>query len=107
MKAGDGSIERDGNVYRLRGAVTMANVEALLEQGRRLFEGPEIVVDLGSVGEVDSSAVSLLLQWLRDAQASGRRLVLVDLNPSIHSLAVLYGVTELLPLDTTRTGAAA
>jgi phospholipid transport system transporter-binding protein len=100
---GAGSIERVGQPeshrFRVRGPVTIANVEALLAEGRREFQGPRISVDLGQVGEVDSSAVSLLLQWLRDASAKGQHLSYVNVDPNIRSLAVLYGVTELLPIE--------
>jgi phospholipid transport system transporter-binding protein len=93
--AGAGDAER----FRVRGAVTMANVEALLAEGRRLFQSKQLTVDLAQVGEVDSSSVSLLLQWLRDAESKGQRLSYVNLDANIRSLAVLYGVTELLPIE--------
>jgi phospholipid transport system transporter-binding protein len=92
-------IVRDGGEFRVEGPVTMANVEALIEQGRAAFTGPETKVDLGAVTEVDSTAVSMLLQWVREASAHGRRLTFRNLNPNIHSLAVLYGVADLIPVD--------
>jgi phospholipid transport system transporter-binding protein len=102
-------IVRDGDCFRVQGPVTMANVEALIEEGRAAFTEPEVTVDLGAVTEVDSTAVSLLLQWLRDAAAQGRRLTFRGLTHNIHSLAVLYGVADLIPIDnsgeSTRTGA--
>ena len=76
----------------------MSNVEALLEEGRRLFVDGEVTVDLSAVSEVDSTAVSLLLQWLRDAEGRGQRLSFSRLTPNIHSLATLYGVTDLIPI---------
>jgi phospholipid transport system transporter-binding protein len=102
-------IVRDGESFRVQGPVTMANVEALIEEGRAAFTDREVKVDLGGVTEVDSTAVSLLLQWLRDAAAQGRRLSFRNLNQNIHSLAVLYGVAELIPIgntsEPTKTGA--
>jgi phospholipid transport system transporter-binding protein len=101
-------IVRDGDCFRVQGPVTMANVEALIEEGRAAFTDGAVKVDLGGVTEVDSTAVSLLLQWLRDGAAHGRRLTF-NLSNNIHSLAVLYGVADLIPVDnpseSTRTGA--
>jgi hypothetical protein len=51
----------------------------------------------------------MLLQWVREAGAHGRRLTFRNLNANIHSLAVLYGVADLIPVDSagepTRTAA--
>ena len=90
----------------------MTNVEAVLEEGRRIFDGNDVRIDMSEVSEVDSSALSLLLQWLRDAAASGRTLTFLNLNESMRSLATLYGVRELLPtepsaVESTTTGAGA
>jgi len=89
-------LVREGQTYRIEGPVTMANVESLLEEGRRQFEGTLITVDLGGVTEADSSALSLLLQWMREAAAPGRRIALANLPAGLQSLAVLYGIDQLL-----------
>ena len=44
-------------------------------------------------------ALALLLEWQQVATASGHRLSVVALPESLLSLARLYGVLELLPLD--------
>ena len=59
-------IRREGSVFVVEGPVTMANVEAVLAEGERLFDGSELQVDLAGVTEVDSSAVSLLLDHMGD-----------------------------------------
>jgi phospholipid transport system transporter-binding protein len=92
------SIEGEGALLRVRGPITMDNVQAVLEEGSSRFGASEVTVDLGGVTEVDSSSVSLLLQWAREAQTKGTRLRYVNLNPNVKSLAVLYGVVDLLPL---------
>ncbi len=88
-------IEREGTAYRIIGPVTMANVESLLQEGRRQFEGTDVTVDLRGVGEADSSALSLLLQWVRDAAGQGRRMAFINLPAGLRSLAVLYGIDDL------------
>jgi phospholipid transport system transporter-binding protein len=92
-------IEGEGAAFRVRGPITMANVQAVLEAGNERFRADEVSVDLGQVTEVDSASVSLLLQWVREAQAQGRRLRYLNLNSNVKSLAVLYGVIDLLPLQ--------
>lgn len=56
----------------------------------------ETEIDLSAVKEVDSAAVALLLQWRRDAQASGKALSFTSVSPQLASLASLYGVDALL-----------
>jgi phospholipid transport system transporter-binding protein len=74
----------------------MANVTGVLAEGAGLFQGSDVLVDLSGVTEVDSSAVSLLLEWRRQAFAAKRRIVYVNLPSNLKSLADLYGVSDLL-----------
>jgi phospholipid transport system transporter-binding protein len=80
----------------VRGSVTLNNAVALLAEGNGLFTAPEVTVDLEGVTEVDSSAVSLLLEWRREAGRHGRSIHFVNLPGNLTSLAKLYGVTEML-----------
>jgi phospholipid transport system transporter-binding protein len=81
---------------KVDGPVTMGNATALAAEGTRLFATADVVVDLSGVTEVDSSAVSLLLEWRRAAQAAGRRIEVVNIPTNLKSLADLYGVADLL-----------
>ena len=45
---------------------------------------------------MDSSAVALLLEWLRQAKARGTTLAFVNLPASLLALARLYGVSDLI-----------
>jgi phospholipid transport system transporter-binding protein len=79
------------------GPVTLANVAALLDEGRRhLAEGVRSV-DLGEVTELDSSLLALALAWLRDARAAKREVAFANPPEAMQTLARLYGVEELLP----------
>jgi phospholipid transport system transporter-binding protein len=75
----------------VQGPLTMANVTGVLQESARLFQGDEILVDLQGVTEVDSAAVSLLLEWRRQALATKRRIEYVNLPSNLKSLADLYG----------------
>jgi phospholipid transport system transporter-binding protein len=90
-------IRREGPRMIVSGAVTLANVAALLEEGRRhLAEGVQSV-DLAEVSEMDSALLALLLTWLRDARLHERPLAFVNLPQSLKTIARLYGVNDLLP----------
>jgi phospholipid transport system transporter-binding protein len=80
----------------IEGPVTADNVLSLLAQGAQQLTGPRMTVDLSGVTEVDSTALSLLLEWRREAIRNGREVRFRNLPASMTSLAELYGVTELL-----------
>lgn len=82
----------------------MATVAALFSEGlispenQRL--GNELVVDFAHLNKVDSSAVSLMLAWMREAKRSNVKLRFINVPHNLMSLAKLYGVAELLTLST-------
>ncbi|MDA8094796.1 MAG: STAS domain-containing protein [Betaproteobacteria bacterium] len=85
--------------YRVDGPMTLDHVAALLDQGHTVFapDGP-IEVDLGTVGEVDSSACALLLEWLRHARSRGQEIQYRNPPANLATLASLYGLSSHLPL---------
>ncbi len=72
--------------------------EALFNGGLRIAEGERLTVDLSGVEAVDSSAISVLLQWLRLAQQKKISLVFINLPANLRSLADLYSVADVLPV---------
>jgi len=89
-------ITLDGDRAALAGPVTFANVSAVLEEGGRVLKAPAVTVDLAGVTEVDSTAVSLLLEWRRAALRDKRAIAYVNYPDNLKSLIKLYGVSELL-----------
>ena len=89
-------ITVDGSRAALAGPVTLANVNAVLAEGTRAFSAPSLTVDLTGVTEVDSTAVSLLLEWRRAAARDKRSIAYVNYPGNLKSLIQLYGVAELL-----------
>ena len=79
---------------KVSGPLTIQNAAGVLEEGKQLFAADGVAVDLGGVTEVDSAAVSLLLEWRRAAE---QRNQLLNLPDNLKSLAELYGVTEFIP----------
>ena len=90
-------IVRDGSRLQVQGAVTMGNVKSVLEAGLQQL-GPELKeVDFSGLEEVDSSAISMVLEWLRVSQSRNLQLRIVNMPDNMKSLAALYGVLELIP----------
>jgi phospholipid transport system transporter-binding protein len=78
--------------------LTIDTTTALFNTGLQLTEGKELIIDFAKVETVDSSAVSLMLAWLRSAQRKKAKLVFINVPDNLRSLANLYGVAESLSL---------
>ena len=89
-------IEREGNLCRLGGDVTLDTVPGMLEKLRPLVRSGVDTLDCSGIGNVDSSALGLILACKREAIGQQKNLKLTDLPQSLHSLASLYGVAEQL-----------
>lgn len=93
------TIFRDGDRVIVDGSVTVDNVVALTQKGIVLFEGQALTVDLGKVTEVDSTAISMLLEWLRAVQHNNDSLRIENTPQNLSSLIQLYSVAEMIPLS--------
>ena len=89
-------IRRDGDSLFVEGALTLGTVSGLADAAREQLRQGARVIDFRGVSEVDSSAVALALEWLRQAAESKSGLRLVNLPVAMQNLAKLYGVSELL-----------
>ena len=67
-------IRLDGDRMMVSGPLTLAHVAAALGEGNAAIGKGACSIDLGEVGELDSSALALLLAWLREhVHYHGRR----------------------------------
>jgi phospholipid transport system transporter-binding protein len=84
---------------------TLTNVEArdmlgMLSQAlAREEEGATVAIDASPLKHFDTSALAVLLECRRLAQASGRGFVLRQAPAKLQALATLYGVDMLLPTE--------
>ena len=93
-------IEKREGRYWVSGPVTIRNAAALRDEGLKQFphQGSETIeVDLSAVTEVDSSALSLLFEWVRVLSRQGRSVRFHNLTQNMRSLASVYEVLDLLP----------
>lgn len=89
-------IRRDGTRAVVSGPATLANVRALLEEGREQLRAGVDTIDLGEVTELDSSLLAVLLAWQRDARATNIALAVTRLPQGLETIARLYGVDAFL-----------
>jgi len=92
-------IRREGERMLVSGPLTLASVTAVLAEGNTAIGEGARTVDLAEVGELDSSALALLLAWLREAKRRNLVLAFANLPQGLTTIAHLYGVAELLPVS--------
>jgi len=90
------TLRREGEKLVLEGAVTLDTVPGLISAAEEHFRQGAGVIDFDAVTEVDSAAVALALEWVRQAERANVALRLVNMPTSMQNLAKLYGVSELL-----------
>ncbi|MEO5655535.1 MAG: STAS domain-containing protein [Nitrosospira sp.] len=89
-------VLREGGELSVEGSITINNVVAMVGQGIALFDRDDVVIDLTRVTEVDSSAVSMLLEWQREAGRRNCSVHFANIPLNLRSLVQLYGLSELM-----------
>lgn len=89
--------QKDGK-WLISGNLLLDDVEQLLARNVVVDGSQTLEVDLAGVAEVDSVALSLLFEWVRQARANRCKLGYSNLPANLVSLATLYGVLDFLPL---------
>jgi phospholipid transport system transporter-binding protein len=89
-------IRQEGDRLLFEGPVTIGTVSALLAQSRALLSPGANVLDFKGVTEVDSAAVALALECMREARRREFALSFANLPGAMQHLAQLYAVSELL-----------
>lgn len=91
-------IERHADTLTVKAPMLVENATSLLAAGCKLFSERVETIDLSAVTAADSSALAVMLGWVRSAETAGHALKFINLPKSIQALAKLYGIDELLPL---------
>lgn len=63
---------------------------------------PRLIVDLGAVNYMDSSALATLIEYLRDGAAHSGKLALCRLQPRVRTVFELVRLNELFAIFNTR-----
>ncbi|UVE18570.1 STAS domain-containing protein [Pseudomonas sp. LS44] len=94
--------QAEAGVLRLEGVLDYRSGPQLREEGGRLIraaEGAELLLDCSAVEHSSSVGLSLLLAFMRDAAALGKRLVFRGLPQDMRKIAKVSGLDEVLPLQ--------
>lgn len=89
--------QNDGR-WLVSGNLLLDDVEQLLARSVAVDGSGTLEVDLSGVTDVESVAISLLFEWVRQARANQCTLTFSNLPANLVSLASLYGVLDFLPL---------
>ncbi len=91
-------VYRDADKIIVQGSVTIDNVVKLTQDGIALFDDHQLTIDLDKVTEVDSSIISMLLEWLRATRKNTYPVQFINMPESLKSLIQLYDVVEMIPI---------
>ena len=93
--------EQAPGVFLLAGVLDYLSAPALREAGGRLLKasaGEAYVLDCAGVSKSSSVGLSLLLAFMRDAQAAGKALSVRNLPKDMREIATVSGLLEVLSL---------
>lgn len=89
-------------VLALDGVLDYSSGPFLREQGKVLIgtaQAKELVIDCARVAKSTSVGLSLLLAFMRDAKAVGKRLKVRAMPQDMYQIAQVCGLLELIPLE--------
>lgn len=75
----------------------MDNANTILSQSNAFEMTGDLEVDFLAVTDVDTAALSLVMEWQRRALASNCKISFANLPENLNSLAALYGVADFIP----------
>lgn len=93
------SITLQNNDWHIVGDILVDNANAVLLESSALAMADALCIDFSDVADVDTAALSLLMEWQRRAIASNAEVKFANLPESLMSLASLYGVTDFISAD--------
>ncbi|NQD93891.1 STAS domain-containing protein [Pseudomonas sp. CrR25] len=95
-------VEQAPGVLRLSGVLDYLSGPALREHGGRLIAASReggCVIDCTGVAKSSSVGLSLLLAFMRDAEAANKSLLVRGLPQDMREIASVSGLLEILPLE--------
>ena len=89
-------ITQTDNRWIISGDVVIGTVSSLLTASKSLVFKADTIIDFAQVSDIDTSTISLILEWKRRAQKEKQTIKLANMSDNLTSLTELYGVTELI-----------
>lgn len=84
------------NGWKLSGDVVIATANDILKASQVFTLSKNTTVDFADVEDIDTTAVSLILEWKRRAAKESQTLTCVNLPNNLTSLVALYDVADLV-----------
>jgi len=91
-----GAFAADGTRWTFAGSLTMDTATEALATSRALALPPSGVVDFTGLAQADSAALAVMIALRRRGHAEGHPVTLAGVPATLESLAVVYGVEDLL-----------
>jgi phospholipid transport system transporter-binding protein len=89
-------LTQQANIWHLSGDLVFANISSVLEESKSHEMPMHLQLDFTKVSEVDTSAISLVLELQRRAIAQKTEISVVGVPENLTSLMQLYGVDEII-----------
>lgn len=90
------NITQQANKWQVSGDLLMGNACHILDRSVELQLVDNLEVDFAAVTDVDTSAISLILEWQRRAKVANYTIRFTNLPVNLTCLADLYGVTNFI-----------
>ncbi|MBC7756503.1 MAG: STAS domain-containing protein [Bdellovibrio sp.] len=84
------------NRWQLSGDIVVDNAKAILTASLGFTITNSTKVDFADSADIDTTALSLILEWKRRAQTENKTLSFINLPANLSSLAALYGVEDMI-----------
>ena len=89
-------IVQAGNNWKLSGDVVIATANDILKASHAFTLSKNTTIDFADVEDIDTTAVSLILEWKRRAVKENQSLTIENLPNNLTSLVQLYDVADLI-----------
>ena len=89
-------IAQIDHCWQLSGDMVIGSAKAILTTSQGFAIASNTKIDFAQVADIDTTALSLILEWKRRAQTENKTLTFVNLPANLSSLSQLYGVSELI-----------
>jgi phospholipid transport system transporter-binding protein len=90
------NIIKSENTWKLSGDVTIEHLHVLSAETKTFPS--QLTIDLSGASDVDTATISMIFEWLRQAQTQACQLSFSGLPKNLKSLIDLYGVADLIPV---------
>ena len=92
-------IDNGAGNWLLQGELDFESVAGVLRHAGAMMAGePRLEVDLRDVSRADSAGLALLVEWLRESQHAGNKIVFINVPDQLLSIARVCGLDEILSL---------